>query len=714
MKADTYLDYIDIVKYATTWMHARSLRQSVLPTAPTFWKGGPPLLFTGSIRRYLSNRMLRGMKPVNQHLFWSIAQVKRCARVVPDSFVQKSLEKHRAAMSKNSKACSAEFLEKFKTRLYNVVDQMFYKGGVDSTYEYSTNACFENSRNQGGAKAHLMRKHVQDGDTSDDELLKMDYCPKKGVSERRGYITQDHSSLMKDSKNEVCEAKVYSICEPMKIRNITAGNALPYTLAKGMQKYMHSSLKKYSQFSLIGKSLDQFTVHELLGSRRKYDLIASGDFSAATDNIKIELTKLTFEAILNTMVSRHGMTNRHADILRRVLYEHKIHYSLDSGLEPVEQQNGQLMGSVLSFPILCIINLITYWISVCPWVTDFKKLGVLVNGDDIMFNTDNYGYQNWLNTLHEAGLTPSPGKNFFHKKFGTVNSALFYRKGYKTEYVPFYNVGMIIGQSKVARVEEGRHKPIHCLHQNAMHGALNPISANLRFCEYNREELISASQLYDGTQLNWYVPRTLGGLGMKLPAGVEFRSQYSPLKKGHYITLSDTQRVLAHTLRDAWYKDNLEKPPFKPIGMEVDPDVVTWGNDIKKHYYLKAQLLDCPMLPDCEDIPMESHSPNWYLPYTGSIEKNVHKFQFIGLSRFSSKTLPGVFTKEEISLIPKNRDVRLFKTHGNYKIQPMLPVDNVHFYQDIKTYKLRSDRSGYTKVKEVEQFVFQSMDDYTC
>jgi hypothetical protein len=659
-------------------MHARSLKQEVLPKAPESWirvfGQSTPLLFTGSIRRFLSNRIVSGNKPRNQHLFWSIAQVKRCASVVPDSFVQLSLEKHRAAMLKGSEKCSEGFLVDFDEKLERIVEKISFRG-VTKVHDYSTNACFENGMAKGGAAMHLQRRLVREGFTSRDELLKMDFCPYKGVTERRGLETAplDHLLSMEDEVSK-CRAKVYSICEPLKIRNITASNALPYAISKGMQHCMHSSLKALPAFRLIGSPLTVFVVDEFLSKLDPAHSIASGDFSAATDNIKIELTKRVFERILLKMSTDRGIdaSGRLISYLRRVLYEHVVEYPRKSGLLPAEQQNGQLMGSVLSFPILCIINLITYWISVEP-MKNLDELNVLVNGDDIMFGCNRKSYQDWLTLLPEAGLTPSPGKNFFHKKFGTVNSALFFKKKNEcAEYVPFFNAGMLLGQSKVARVEEGRFKPIHCLHQSVLHGALNPVRADSRFKFYNLDALNECSILDNGTRLNWYLPRSMGGLGMKLPEGSQFVSEYDyhigRFKSGD-VVVTNEQRKIAYALRDLWYREDLTEPPFKPIGMPTDLDLENWGSDIRKRIVYQAQLRGCPQLPYCEDVVEETHPPNWYMRCTGAVDSDVMQFDYSGLLRIVKKVL-----------------------RTSKSCQRMLEIENPHMYDEVILYKRRANR----------------------
>jgi len=347
--------------------------------------------------------------------------------------------------------------------------------------------------------------------------------------------------------------------------------------------------------------------------------------------------------------------------------------------------------------------MITYWIAVCPKIKDFRKLNVMINGDDIMFKCNKVEYQNWLNLLPEAGLTPSPGKNFLHCKYGTVNSALFYQESSKvTKYIPFFNVGMLLGQSKVASDKEGCNKPVHCLHQSALHGAINPIRADLRFRFYKKEKLIKSSKMYDGTQLNWYLPRTMGGLGMKLPDGVEFKGEHDKPKKGNFVLVTDRQRIIAYGLRKAWYADDLLKAPFQPIGMEKDEDLENWG-DIRKKVYLKAQLSDCPMLPDCEEFDSEHHDPNWYIPYTGKIEKECLKYLFKGLyfKRFAVPCESGEHSTYY-------REGKLYNrvVEGNKKYN-LISLDNVHLYQELKIFKKRKDRRGLTYIQSQEEILFE-------
>jgi len=359
-------------------------------------------------------------------------------------------------------------------------------------------------------------------------------------------------------------------------------------------------------------------------------------------------------------------------------------------------------------------------VSVEPQIADYRNLNVLVNGDDIMFKCYPQQYKLWMDTLHEAGLSPSAGKNFFHWKYGTVNSALFYQEKDRCHYVPFFNAGMLLGQSKVAKTAEGRHKPIHCLHQSVMHGALNKVRADFRFRYYNQEALKRCSTTPDGVVLNWYFPATMGGLGMQLPDGVSFSRARptSDMERG----VTKQQLALAHGLRTAWYADDLQKPPMKPIGQQVDTSQ-EGGTcvDIRKRQILVAQLASCPMMPNAEPLKEERHPANWYIPQISSTEADVLQFQFQGLSykRFA-KRVPVVAdsrvcsgkceasadcTCPEAASTARSKHDRFIERRSNGELveYPLLSVDNPHLYEPIVLYRRRADRRGLQYVESEEE-----------
>ncbi len=81
------------------------------------------------------------------------------------------------------------------------------------------------------------------------------------------------------------------------------------------------------------------------------------------------------------------------------------------------------MGHVLSFPVLCLANYLTF-----RWT--FHKIGrkaprVLINGDDILFKCTRKEYNEWCHWTRSIGLIPSLGKNLMSQSVCQINSVLF-------------------------------------------------------------------------------------------------------------------------------------------------------------------------------------------------------------------------------------------------------------------------------------------------
>jgi hypothetical protein len=179
------------------------------------------------------------------------------------------------------------------------------------------------------------------------------------------------------------------------------------------------------------------------------------------------------------------------------------------------------MGSILSFPILCLANLICYKLALEEFInlgnTGTKvtvsvfDLPVLVNGDDIYFRTNTELYRIWLKYIGIAGFQLSVGKNYVHPDTFTINSQCFhYNKSLDiiTEQT-YLNVGLLIGQSKSGTT--GDVLPVWDLYNKVLLGANDKIHAHNRFLYYHKNTLSDVSKrgFY-----NFFLPKILGGLGM--------------------------------------------------------------------------------------------------------------------------------------------------------------------------------------------------------
>jgi hypothetical protein len=205
--------------------------------------------------------------------------------------------------------------------------------------------------------------------------------------------------------------KAHAIPEPLKVRMITKGEAQNWLL-KPLQRAMHSALKDFPCFRLTS---GQCILNNFKPVNSNMFFI-SGDYSAATDNLNMDIMATVVDELIQVLP---------AWLIPYVLREsgpHIIEYPSHSNLDPVLQTNGQLMGSLLSFPILCVANAATYGLAINN--EDLTTLPCLINGDDIAFRDYKKVIRRWKKFATSMGLQPSVGKNYMARDWFTINSQL--------------------------------------------------------------------------------------------------------------------------------------------------------------------------------------------------------------------------------------------------------------------------------------------------
>lgn len=281
------------------------------------------------------------------------------------------------------------------------------------------------------------------------------------------------------------EAIPACILEPMKVRLITKPglglHVRMHKLQRSLRKFLYGSLPDI--FKLTGGTLTREDLWSIVGDGMEYDeFICSGDYSAATDNLLGDVTARIYK---NACADRVGLKDprlyenaknslQGVQILqtRTMTPTYKdpgggksILNNYEYQLEDFRQTNGQLMGHVLSFPILCIANYCAFWDS-CERALGFELtfaqmrrfFPVLINGDDILFKTKRCHYEIWMKTIKEYGFDPSVGKNYFSDKFLQINSELWkidtFLSDRKTKTlrtitkIPYVNMGIITNRKK--------------------------------------------------------------------------------------------------------------------------------------------------------------------------------------------------------------------------------------------------------------------------
>jgi len=570
-------DYLDVEEESTFIKRAKYLLAA--PMAVYLSNKPPPapdVEWTpkGSWLRWSKGR-LRAFRERNTHLWFSFFQAKRSAATVSSDIVLENLEKHRAQMAKDDPLSGPEhdeLIDELMTLLEPILRQLcdgitkdlasFFDDPGNERHQASLNASLEGTRKSGG-QAGFLRTHIRHTELMDEGDL-------HSIHERRGPHLKDkeltsvslqetrerlvEGAELADLINEsiarcadgipLLEARVEAVLEPLKVRTISKGPSVEYYLGKPVQQALHGRMRKMKPFRLIGTPFCPTMLSDLRSEwerewlRDREDVNwCSVDYSAATDGLSARLSGEIMDRLLHKLAVRNlGLYY----LLRGVLAPHKISYPpirTKNGLvqlEEVTQKNGQLMGSILSFPVLCLANYGLFLLvksrslghSNIHWVKD----SVLVNGDDMLYIGSHAEWELHQQMGKRIGLEFSPGKAYIHPTYANVNSvSVHYDLRHSADKIPshpkkvgYLNTGLIWGKHKV-QGKVGTDDPL----------ANHPISASineiLEGCYWKKEEVLkfvlnaNKKDLQKETRgRNLFLPISVGGLGVNPPVGWKF------------------------------------------------------------------------------------------------------------------------------------------------------------------------------------------------
>lgn len=168
--------------------------------------------------------------------------------------------------------------------------------------------------------------------------------------------------------------------------------------------------------------------------RRNGEVFVSGDYESATDNLNSEVQS----AILDEVACRS--TTIPPGILEHA--RSTFGSLLEGGGVSGRQARGQLMGQLLSFPLLCLVNYITFKFLVK------RNVPVRINGDDIVFRSTPEEASSWKRGVGASGLVLSDGKTSVNGRFFSLNSTLFDARKTGVSYVGFVRPKVIWGSKE--------------------------------------------------------------------------------------------------------------------------------------------------------------------------------------------------------------------------------------------------------------------------
>jgi len=168
------------------------------------------------------------------------------------------------------------------------------------------------------------------------------------------------------------------------------------------------------------------------------EVLTSGDYKSATDNLSIEVAEAILEELLSTTVTVPGSIKAYAlSILRPNLFN--LSHSIDS----FKPSRGQMMGSFLSFPLLCLQNRIAFLYAGAQVGIDAEEYPCLINGDDILFRSGPQFSALWMDQVSRLSLEVERTKTSVAAEYGSLNSTLCRRFGKFYRVVPTVRMGML-------------------------------------------------------------------------------------------------------------------------------------------------------------------------------------------------------------------------------------------------------------------------------
>jgi len=291
----------------------------------------------------------------------------------------------------------------------------------------------------------------------------------------------------------------------------------------------------------------------------------SVDYRGATDGISWKYTSKILDYIIS------GLSWEDQISYRQVLGPHELVYPPEKidGRVPKGakerhlgiQTTGQLMGSILSFPILCIAHLGLILEVLQPRLGyDASVLDrILINGDDGLYRGTKEEWDRHVELGDKLGLFMSVGKAYRHKTFLNINSTCFHARAERGEVaeIKFLNTGLVLGQSKVMNKENSDRglAESHHEYENALVPNLNEIIAGalpnradslLKFVlTLRKAELVDeclTEVRFEGRKFtmtrNLFIHPTLGGMGVRPPLGWQW-------------SVSEKQKLLAYAILES-------------------------------------------------------------------------------------------------------------------------------------------------------------------
>jgi hypothetical protein len=388
---------------------------------------------------------------------------------------------------------------------------------------------------------------------------------------------------------EQADVKLVALPEALKVRVISKGPPLTYFVLKPIQKFLHRIMRKQRCFALIGRPVDETFLTDVFS--KETGLFHSLDYKSATDLLNPEVSRRVVDGICNTV----GLPDDIRTLFHKALTGHLV--------EGVPQEWGQLMGSIVSFIVLCIVNasVIRTSLEISTHVRrNLSDLPMVVNGDDGLVRAPADFLNVWKSCAALVGLMPSVGKVYTHESYCNINSTSYLYENNKFNLVPYVNMGLAkgltrsggpIGRKDVFNNQDGA--TLGAKHHSLMDSCPRHLMLAVHelFLKENARTLKSL-------RLPWYIPESLGGVGLQpiiehhygLHGDIDdFKRRYVVTRSGHKCGPSRLDVRIARSFKDRVHREFSvgRIPTAQPIQART-----IWQKQINRFVNLKHVQLE--------------------------------------------------------------------------------------------------------------------------
>ena len=569
-------------KFAAYFHSQTTQLDRIVPCPVKDFQDSPSIIATGVVGRF-ANRLTRDPTHRNSFLASILQTKKGCPRpskMIVEAGVKKACEALTTDRPPVGGGALVDWADipldgdlrvannlsrsEVEAQLRRTVREIFGRAWYSNTdrqrpYFPSTSATYTSSRDRGGQLSDIrkvaesvgIKHHKVDGlapslvrfkhGTTEEYIGAPRTVMVADLTRLEDEFERLYDAVLEKAATEEQNVKPVGLAESLKVRVITKGPPATGFVLKPLQKFLWRTLKVHPSFELIGKPVSKWDIHNRMGAKlHDNEAYLSGDYSDATN----QMAPWVSDCIVDELARVVQLRPEEHRLFKLALTGHVI--DCDNVLKA--QRWGQLMGSVVSFPVLCIANA-----ALCRWslevtydkIIDLANTTLMVNGDDCAFRTTKAGLEHWKRITAFAGLNPSIGKFFFSREFVQINSVNFMRKEESPleespsgkmrvcnfEMTPYVNLGLLVGLKRSgekvgadAAADSPTSLGVRCRDLISCAPEGTRVQLLHRFIEHHRP-------LLNSIRLPWFVPEKWGGIGLPIVRDKTGRALYGGMTR---------------------------------------------------------------------------------------------------------------------------------------------------------------------------------------